>query len=448
MKSVTHRSISRQGQRPVANSRRSVALTLLLLILPGLLSAQTLLHRYSFVSDASDSVGGAAWNGTLVAPNGGSMATIANGLTLPGGGGPGFSGYLSLPAGILTNTYSLTVECWVTQNAANTWAEIWSFNNGQSQYIGLIPYPNNNNNNMSYAVRNGVEYDAFSAIQFPNGSEQYVAATFDAPTLVGSLYTNGALIASVKVPDSTYIPGTYGGAAGTLNNVLGQDPFPDPQFQGTIYELRIWNGVVSQRYLSASAVAGPSVLINNLTPTSISVRAGPGVVVSGTEQATVTVQLPQTGSANLLATADATNWVSSNPSVLTVNSNGVITGVAVGSATVSATVAGHTGTSGSVTVSPMGLIHRYSFVSDASDSVGGANATVVPATTGTNVTINHGLMLPGGGGPGYSGYVALPPGILTNTTSLTLETWVTQNNGNTWAQIWNFNNGQSQNYRD
>ena len=149
MKSVTHRIISPQGQRPVANSRRSVALTLLLLILPGLLSAQTLLHRYSFVSDASDSVGGAAWNGTLVAPNGGSPATIANGLTLPGGGGPGFSGYVSLPAGILTNTASLTVECWVTQNSANTWAEIWNFNNGQSQYIGFIPYPNNNNNNMS-----------------------------------------------------------------------------------------------------------------------------------------------------------------------------------------------------------------------------------------------------------------------------------------------------------
>ncbi len=36
---------------------------------------------------------------------------------LPGGGGGGFSGYVALPAGILTNTKSITVECWVTQNA-------------------------------------------------------------------------------------------------------------------------------------------------------------------------------------------------------------------------------------------------------------------------------------------------------------------------------------------
>jgi hypothetical protein len=77
-----------------------------------------LLHRYSFVSDASDSAGGPSWNGAIVAPEGGSAATIANGLFLPGnaGGGFGISGYVSLPSGILTSTASITVECWVSQN--------------------------------------------------------------------------------------------------------------------------------------------------------------------------------------------------------------------------------------------------------------------------------------------------------------------------------------------
>ena len=100
-------------------------------------------HRYSFVSDASDSVGGPAWNGTLVAPNGGSAATITNGLILPGhaGGGNGYSGYVSLPSGILTNTTSITVECWVTQNSGKQWAEIWDFANSGSQNFELIPNP-------------------------------------------------------------------------------------------------------------------------------------------------------------------------------------------------------------------------------------------------------------------------------------------------------------------
>jgi len=42
-----------------------------------------------------NSVGGA--NGALVPPNGGTAAPISSGLSLPGGGGGGFPGYVSLP---------------------------------------------------------------------------------------------------------------------------------------------------------------------------------------------------------------------------------------------------------------------------------------------------------------------------------------------------------------
>jgi uncharacterized protein YjdB len=445
MKPSINGESARHGFARVA-SRRLIGTILSFLALPCLLSAQTLLHRYSFVSDASDSVGGPTWNGTLVAPSGGTAASISSGLTLPGGGGGGFSGYLALPNGILTNTTNLTIECWVTQNSANQWATVWDFANNTSENFSLCPDPNRNNGQMMSAfVPNNNEDDLFSDVTFPNGSEQYVTLTVNASSLLAVLYTNAVSVGTLTLPNSTFVPGTIGGSGGTTVNALGNDIWGDPQFQGTIYELRIWNGVVSERYLSGSAVAGPSVVINNLTPTSVSINAGSGVTVSGSEQADVTCHLPQTGTANLEATTDATNWVSSNPSVITVSSSGVITGVGPGSATVSATIAGVTGTSASVTVSPIALIHRYSFVSDASDSVGGANGTVVAATTGTNVTIASGLTLPGGGGPGYSGYVTLPGGILTNTTSVTIEAWVTQNNGNTWAQIWDFGNGQSQN---
>ena len=91
----------------------------------------------------------AAPMGRLVAPNGGTAATINNGLILPGNtdGGFGYSGYVSLPSGILTNTTSVTVECWVTQNQGNGWAEIWDFGNNGNENFALIPYPQNNNNN-------------------------------------------------------------------------------------------------------------------------------------------------------------------------------------------------------------------------------------------------------------------------------------------------------------
>jgi hypothetical protein len=147
--------------------------------------AQAILeHRYSFVSDASDSVGGPAWNGTIVAPNGGSPATIASGLSLPGGGGGGFSGYVALPSGILTNTSSITVECWVTQNQANGWATVWDFANSGSQNFELCPNPERNINNLDVAITpNGGEIDTITGSPFPSGSEQYVTFSFNGSTL-------------------------------------------------------------------------------------------------------------------------------------------------------------------------------------------------------------------------------------------------------------------------
>ena len=492
---------------------------------------QALLHRYSFASDASDSVGGA--NGTIVPPSSaGTNVTISNGLILPGGGGGGYSGYVSLPAGILTNTTSLTVECWLTQNVANTWATPWDFANNSSQNFGLIPYPGNNNHNMEVAFTpHGNEVDLQSSILFPNGSEQYVTLTYNNFTLVGDLYTNGVLVATTSFPDTSYAPGGMGG--GLNINALGNDIFNDTQFQGTIYEFRIWNGAVSPAYVAASAVAGSGVVITNETPQSLSVSlSSTSMVGAGTQQATVLGNFLQVSGVTL--TGAATNWVSSNPNVLTVNSSGLITAVNGGSATVSATVNGVTATSASITVAttapfvtqapanlnlalgdtatfnvaalggnliyqwsfdsvpitgatnstlvlnnvaltnagtysvsivntlgqtnksavltvqPSVLLHRYSFASDASDSVGGANGVIVPPgnAAGSPATIANGLMLPGNtvGGFGYSGYVALPSGILTNTTSISVECWFTQNSGNEWATPWDFGTDGSHNF--
>jgi uncharacterized protein YjdB len=453
MKMNLKNTFSRPGLARAASSHL-IALALIFLSLPCLLSGQTLEHRYSFVSDASDSVGGTNWNGTLIAPGnaGGSPATIANGLNLPGGGGGDFSGYVALPNGILLGDTSVSVECWFTQNNPNGWATVWDFANSGSENFEMCPYPENNDNNlMSAFTPHGDEEDVQSTNSFPSGVEQYVVVTYNNANLTGIIYLNGAQVGTRVMPDATYAPAGIGGAAGTSQNWLGNDTYGDPQFQGTIYELRIWNGVISQRQIAASALLGPGVLITNLVPTSASVTAGPSVYATGTEQATINVTLEQTGSTNLIVTVDATNWTSSDPSVLTVNSAGLITGVGAGTATVSAMIGGvATGNSGPITVTPLALAHRYSFATDASDSVGGTNwdGTLVAPLTGNAATINNGLSLPGNtqGGFGYSGYVSLPSGILTNTTSVTVECWLTQNQGNVWAEAWDFGNNDNQNF--
>src|SRR5438045_1697582 len=61
------------------------------------------------------------------------------------------------------------------------------------------------------------------------------------------------------------------------------------------------------------------------------------------------------------------------------------------------------------------LIHRYSFTSDASDSVGGANGT---AAGGATFNGSGSVVL-----DGVSGHVSLPAGIVSNLTAVTIETW-------------------------
>jgi hypothetical protein len=416
------------------------ALTLIFLSLPCLLQAQTLMHRYSFVSDASDSVGG--FNGTLVAGN--NPATISNGLILPGTGTSGTpSGYVSLSNGIVSGyTNGVTVECWVTQNATREWAEVWSFGtSGGTINFGLIPSSSSGNMRVAFTP-NGGEIDIDSP-GLPSGVEEYLCVTYNPRTTTGNLYLNGALDSGPGNPGTQTLPTNYspGTFTSTADSNFGRDPFGgDDMFNGTIFELRIWNGPVSQRYITASTLLGPTVLVTNLIPTTNIVTAGPGMVLTGTEQAIVNVVLPQTAGNSVLATSDATNWTSGNTNILTVNSSGLITGVGLGATTVSATVAGVTGTSGSITVTAQTLVHRYSFVSDASDSVGGPAwaGTLQPPTSGAAASISNGLILPGSTGGTVSGYVTLPTGIVLGDNSVTVECWMTQNAARTWAEVWDF----------
>jgi len=440
MKPTLTRIFPRHGS--VRGSYRYLfALAVSFLALPCLLSAQTLQHRYSFVSNANDSVGTA--NGTIVAPSGGNPAIINNGLILAGGGGGGYSGYVTLPSGILGTTSDLTIECWLTQNMANTWATPWDFANNNNQNFGLITDPGNNNGLMETAFTpHGNEQDLQSSVLFPSGSRQYVTVTYSNATMVANLYLNGVQVGTTTFPDSTYAPGGIGGGSGPTVNALGNDIYGDSQFQGTIYEFRIWNGVVSPLYLAVSAAAGPSVLITDTTVQSVSAAAG-SVAVGGNEQATATANFTQVSGVPI--TAFVTNWVSSNPGVLTVSSSGVITGVAVGTATVSATVNGVTGSSANIAVtaapvldSSVTLANRWSF-----NEIGGST-NAYDSINSSNIMLEGGTYL--GGGvltlPGGGGNVAqLPNGIVSTYNSITIETWLTDEGGQTWSRAWSIGGG-------
>jgi len=200
---------------------------------------------------------------------------------------------------------------------------------------------------------NGGEVDLQSSVLFPNNSEQYVCTTFNYGNLTGNLYLNGNLVASQVFPGASYTPGLIGGAGGTTENMLGNDVYGDDQFSGTLYELRIWNGVVSPLYLAVSAAAGPAYVETNLTPVSLTVTVTNYSMPAGLSEPVAVTGAFQNVS-GVTVTGFVTNWTSSNPNILTVNNFGSVTVVNTGSATVSATLNGVTGTSAAITVTASG----------------------------------------------------------------------------------------------
>jgi hypothetical protein len=137
-------------------------------------------------------------------------------------------------------------------------------------------------------------------------------------------------------------------------------------------------------------------------------------------------------------------YTSSNPNVVTVGAQGMVTAVNPGSATLTATVGTKTATL-SVTVVPVlcgtnTLVHRYSFSESsgttAADSVGGSawNGTLQGTATfsGTGQVVLDGTV-------GSS--VSLPSGILSGLDEVTIEAWATfPSTINAFANLWAFGN--------
>ncbi len=225
------------------------------------------------------------WNGTLV----GNAYITNNSSVLPGGASDAPSGYVQLPNGIVSNDASITVECWLTDEAGLVWAEAWCFGDsaagpgqppsGGTSYISLIPHSGGNafggdDYRAAFNLTGSDELDVVEAAgnTMPTGVKEYSVVTYDAASTTATLYLNGAPVGTASIP-TNLAPANYGA---TFNNWIGRDEFGgDPMFAGVIDELRVWNGAVSPLYITVSTLVGPNVVVTNLTPVSVNVAVIP-----------------------------------------------------------------------------------------------------------------------------------------------------------------------------
>jgi hypothetical protein len=394
-----------------------------------------LVHRYSFTADASDSIGTA--NGTL---NG--AATISGGQVVL----DGITSYVSLPSNLIgTNliTGAFTIESWATFNpTSGPWGPLFAFGNssGGNGFNYTFFTPNAANGPAArFAVggSNVGEDQANQAGTFLGQTNRHIVCVFNPNPgrhFIG-LYIDNQLVGS-----STSLANNMA----TINDVdswLGQSLFAaDSLLLGSINEFRIYDGEVDKFQLAASFDAGPDATNLNIG-SFVSFVVNTGGTIPKDDVRQVSALMNFTAATNINVSGDPTlTLTSSDTNVVTVNNAGFMTARNVGTATINASyqyIVGATTNvySGSAPITVFRnnaaqLQHRYSFTSDASDSIGGANGTLMG-----NATVSGGnLVLDGTSGT----YLNLPGGIVSSNTAVTIEAWATFGASSAWARLFDF----------
>ena len=213
-----------------------------------------------------------------------------------------------------------------------------------------------------------------------SGQTIHVTSVYNPVSGYIELYTNGVLVSA-----NNAVTVQMSSISNQLNYIGRSLYTGDSYMDLELNEFRIWNGALNGLQVASCDLAGP----DTVSPTAVTVDSiqlqvpSFQLVQGGSESAAVlatTSQFPTPISITPLCT-----YTSGDTSILTVDTNGVISSVGQGSTTIVAHYASLTSTQTVTVVQPASVLtHRYSF-SDANgsttvaDSVGGAswNGTVM-----------------------------------------------------------------------
>jgi hypothetical protein len=219
-----------------------------------------LAHRYSFTSNALDSISMA---------HGGLMgnATVTNGtLRLAGTAG----GYVNLPGGLVSGCGAVSVECWVAFGASGSWARLFDFgdysgSSGQN-YFFFSPNTGTGGQRMEMATNTTTTLDLAGSL---NNRGLQVVCVVDPATGFGGVYTNGVLERAV----TNSWPAL--GSVSSAWSFIGRSLFSsDAWLNATIDEFRVYDGRLAPEEIAADYAAGPDTLYQKVQLTMARTAGG------------------------------------------------------------------------------------------------------------------------------------------------------------------------------
>jgi hypothetical protein len=283
--------------------------TLIPLTLVAPTAKAALRNRYSFTTDATDSIGGQ--NGTLFGTNGsfsGGQLVLAN--TGQGSQNPGSDGaYLDLPNGLISNASAagtpgvVSVEMWITMQQNRDWAAAFSAGNSingegtsdccndDQPYVQIIPRSGDGGQGNDFRVTTNSYGGAEGWVDDAGGGDgtdltvgrkEHVVAVFDqsagTPGNV-TVYRNGTLMGTSPMAANLNL-NTFKRAdnsGGDVNIWLGKSQWPDSLVAASYDEFRVYSHALSANEALSDAVYGPDIVGTATVPT-IEVNKSTGAV--------------------------------------------------------------------------------------------------------------------------------------------------------------------------
>jgi Concanavalin A-like lectin/glucanases superfamily len=393
--------------------------------------AAVLTHRYSFDTDAGDSVGGA--NGTLQG-----AAFITNGAVVLNG----TNSFVRLPNNLFTNK-SVSFEVWYADAGINNPnAQVYSFAGPYGamfyQLSGVGGFAINGD-----SIPTPNHYPSPPAV----GGTNHLIWSLDITNQTAALYVNGILAS--QNPTSGLTPMSIGSAT---NDCIGANAQTNStlNFQGRIFEFRIYDGALTPLEAAVHEAFGPDQLLADpgtlqAVRLAVPTPTGPGALF----RAGVFADFSGVTNVNISTQPDMV-LSSDNTNVIAIAPDQRLQTVGLGTTDITATWQGFSNTETVAVDVPqdVALIHRYSFNEATNDwvvhdSVGVANGQIFSPGGLTAFTGKGELMMTTVGS--YStigGYAALPDGIISSLSEVSIEAWVTwtQRSLWPWQRIFDFGN--------